>query len=49
MQQQGLRGFGENIKSFREVDILEEEICKFLGPKFYKNDWKFKLHMDQEL
>jgi len=49
VQQQGFKGFGENIKSLGEANILKEEICKLLGPKFDKNGWKFKLHIDEEL
>jgi hypothetical protein len=47
--QQGLHGIGHDIKTLGEVDISKDEICKFLGPKFDKNGWKFKLHIDSEV
>jgi hypothetical protein len=44
MVQQGLRGFGCDIKSLGEKDALKEHICSLLGPKFDKNGWKLRLH-----
>ncbi len=49
MVQQGLKGFDHDIKTFGENDILEEQICCLLGPKFDKNGWKFRLHTTLEL
>ncbi len=49
MVQQGLRGFGRDIKSLGEKDASKEQICSLLGPKFDKNDWKFRLHTTLEL
>jgi hypothetical protein len=48
MVQQGLKGFGHDIKSLRK-DMLEEHICNLLGPKFDQNGWKFRLHTTLEL
>jgi hypothetical protein len=49
MVQQGLRGFGHDIKSLGDKDTLEEHICNLLGPKFDKNGWKFRFHTTLEL
>jgi hypothetical protein len=49
MVQEGLRGFGHDIKSLGDKDALKEHICSLLGPKFDKNGWKFKLHITLEL
>jgi hypothetical protein len=47
--ERGLHGIGCDIKTLGEVDVLEDEICNFIGQKFDKNGWKFKLHIDSEV
>jgi hypothetical protein len=39
MVQQGLKGFGRDIKSLGEADTSKEQICNLLGSKFDKNGW----------
>jgi hypothetical protein len=31
--QQGLKGFGDDIKILGKLDVSEEEICQLFGPK----------------
>jgi hypothetical protein len=49
MVQKGLKGFDHDIKTFKEKDVLEEQICSLLGSKFDKNGWKFRLHTTLKL
>jgi hypothetical protein len=37
IQEQGLKGFGGNIKCLGDSDVSEEKIYQMLDPKFDKN------------
>ncbi len=49
MEHQGLIGTSRNIKTLKEAYDFEVKVYKALKPKFDKNGWKFKLHINKEI